>query len=773
MKTFKRTLYFILISCIITISSCAEKTEGTGELGKNANHFNQIRMKLLEDVHKNGALIIYGTQDKRLSNENKNAALEFTRSYFWFKSKVLADSEVTNEQLQNNSVLLFGSYNSNRIFEKLNGLIPVRFSSDDFEFENKTYSNNNEWVTLFYHNPFNSKKLLFLVGGNSDSLVLHHLKTNMAGDIRISNKSYTELLGFYKLNNNGDWVVNRKTFRDFKSERKVVKETKNYRYITYSAINDSLLNKIISTNESSFVKVKDFIGTKFKFSKTNFYIFSNFEDKGLITNNTNLSNIFYADSSIHVTANDWINGDDFSKCADLLFLKNFPKPKLDFINEGLSIYFSDNWRERGFRYWAAKIALSGNAPSLVELLNNERLQFISTFITQPLSGMFIEFLISKLGKENFLQSFPTWDIDKNLLVKLNFEWRKFLLDKAMFYKEQIDSNKRNFQTNIPGFQKGFCFAHVGYQIYNGYLSRDAFQSLKYIHDKLNSNSFSITPFTSMGNANSPEPLRFWEFAGAENDESLIYLKHCSDELNMTVMMKPQIYLGQRGWPGDIEMKSPEDWKTFFHNYYNWIIHYAMISEIYKIPILCIGNELSQTTEEHQNDWINLIAKIRKLYSGKIVYAANWGGEFEKINFWDKLDYIGLSEYYPLSDKNNPSNEDLLNGAEKIMKRIEAVSKKYNKPVIFTEAGFRSSLEPWKTAQEGETKDSINYQNQSRCYNAVFQAVYNQKWLTGIYWWKWPSYLSFKGRFFEGGDLYPPNGKPVEKIIADWYSKKWK
>ena len=38
----------------------------------------------------------------------------------------------------------------------------------------------------------------------------------------------------------------------------------------------------------------------------------------------------------------------------------------------------------------------------------------------------------KLGREKFLQSFPTWDIDKNLLVKLDLDWKKFLLNESHF-----------------------------------------------------------------------------------------------------------------------------------------------------------------------------------------------------------------------------------------------------------------------------------------------------------------------------------------------------
>ncbi len=320
---------------------------------------------------------------------------------------------------------------------------------------------------------------------------------------------------------------------------------------------------------------------------------------------------------------------------------------------------------------------------------------------------------------------------------------------------------------VPAFQKGFCFAHVGYQIYNGYLSREAYQSVLKMK-VLGANSFSITPFTSMRNASEPEPLRFWEFPGAENDESVIFLAHTACDLNMYAMLKPHIYLGRSGWPGDIKMSDPDDWKLFFKDYYDWISHYAMIAEMYRIPILCIGNELAAATVGHEKEWIDMVKKIRSFYDGKITYGPNWSGEFEKLTFWKYFDFIGLSEYYPLSEKENPTDSDLKNGAEDIMKRIGAVSEKYNKKIIFTEVGFRDSGRPWKTASEGSGRDSVNYRNQARCYEALFEAAHNKSWLAGMYWWKWPSYLSYGSETSRA--LYTPDNRPAERVVNKWYHR---
>jgi hypothetical protein len=46
--------------------------------------------------------------------------------------------------------------------------------------------------------------------------------------------------------------------------------------------------------------------------------------------------------------------------------------------------------------------------------------------------------------------------------------------------------------------------------------------------------------------------------------------------------------------------------------------------------------------------VTIDCEIRKIYTGKLTYAANWD-DFDKVPFWKELDYIGIDAYFPLSD----------------------------------------------------------------------------------------------------------------------------
>ncbi len=53
---------------------------------------------------------------------------------------------------------------------------------------------------------------------------------------------------------------------------------------------------------------------------------------------------------------------------------------------------------------------------------------------------------------------------------------------------------------------------------------------------------------------------------------------------------------------------------------------------------------------------------------------------------------------------------------------------------------------------------------------MLRASYEKKWLAGMFWWKWPSYLGYAAN--PKRDLYVPLNKPAENIIRKWYLKDW-
>lgn len=265
----------------------------------------------------------------------------------------------------------------------------------------------------------------------------------------------------------------------------------------------------------------------------------------------------------------------------------------------------------------------------------------------------------------------------------------------------------------------------------------------------------------------------------ETDEGLITTTQLAQQLGIQTLLKPHIWLTQpQGgkWRTDIKMKSEADWQTWFANYRRFILHYARLAKQQNIPILCIGTELQTTAVEREQDWRQLIAEIRRVYPGKLTYAANWYEAFEQIQFWDALDFIGIQAYFPLTSKTNPSVAELKQGWQRYGDAIATIHRSYQKPVIFTEIGYRSTsdaaIQPWKWPDTSEINPSklstqAGLQTQANCYEAFFQSIWQQDWLAGVYWWKWLPSLEAKQDQLGAG--FSPQNKPAEQILQKWYS----
>jgi hypothetical protein len=551
------------------------------------------------------------------------------------------------------------------------------------------------------------------------------------------------------------------------SEARLLRETPHYRFRSVGTSSNRVsIDRLTADREAAYERIISFLGDLDSQTTIDYVVYPSLETKGLSTGNTQISHINRKNNAIHVVIDRHIRGDDSSMDAALLIRRHLGKPAIDALEIGLSVYLSEGWRETGYEYWASRLFRSGNAPPLSKLLDNQRLKRESYFVTEPLAAAFVSFLIEFWGREAFLDRYAGWVPEAHELEELVQGWDSHLRILSRRCEEQIAAAREDFP-NAPDFHKGFCHAHIGYRIYNGYMSSKSDEAL----DKLAGmgvNAVSVTPFTYMRDPKRPVWLRFSSGPGEENDESVIHAARSAQALGMSVMLKPHIWLG-RHWPGDIEMTTPSDWERFFDYYYRWIRHYALLAEMYEMEVLCVGVELCRTTIGHEAEWIDMIRRLREIYSGKITYAANWGTEFENIAFWNDLDFLSINCYYPLLDRSEATVAELAAGADEVFRRIESVQRQFEKPVLITEIGFTSTPSPWENPHEVAWGKPVNLEHQAACYEAVFRSLYGKDWCRGIYWWKWPSFLEY------GGELHPgftPNNKPAEKIIRKWFQKTW-
>jgi hypothetical protein len=240
-------------------------------------------------------------------------------------------------------------------------------------------------------------------------------------------------------------------------------------------------------------------------------------------------------------------------------------------------------------------------------------------------------------------------------------------------------------------------------------------------------------------------------------------------LGLKVMLKPHVWIQRQGWPGDFTLNSEEEWQQWEQSYTEYLDIMTDIAIKEDVEMLCIGTEFRIAARERPDFWRKLSQRIREQYKGKLTYAANWDN-FENIAFWDALDFIGIDAYFPLSEDKNPSVEALVEHWQEPLEQIEEVREKYDKPILFTEYGYRSADYASRGHWHNEREDLIeNMQAQERAYEALYQTFWNKPWFVGGFLWKWYPYVNRNSQWHHWETDFTPQEKPTERVIREYYT----
>lgn len=243
----------------------------------------------------------------------------------------------------------------------------------------------------------------------------------------------------------------------------------------------------------------------------------------------------------------------------------------------------------------------------------------------------------------------------------------------------------------------------------------------------------------------------------------------AQEKGLKVMLKPHLWVGGEGWPGGLTFEKANQWETWHTTYTDYILHFARIAEEMNVEVLTIGTECKQLVRKRPEFWRSLIDQVRDVYQGKVTYQANWDN-FKHVSFWDQLDFISISGYFPLTEKNNSSDKAIAKAWQEKLKTIERMNLAYQKPVIFGEFGYASKegalRKPWQGGRNHSAPTDLTVQKQG--YAMLFREVWPQKWFRGGFLWKW--YANHEKAGGPGNNRFTPQNKPAEEVIRDFYQK---
>ena len=257
-----------------------------------------------------------------------------------------------------------------------------------------------------------------------------------------------------------------------------------------------------------------------------------------------------------------------------------------------------------------------------------------------------------------------------------------------------------------------------------------------------------------------EHIDFTSDATMTDEELIDFIKYAKSK-NIRVALKPTANCKNGTWRAHInffdeDVPCEPKWGNWFASYTAFQLHYAAIAEQTGCDMFIAGCEMVQT-ERREHEWRKLIADIRKVYSGPVSYNTDKYQE-HNVKWWDCVDIISFSGYYPINDWENQ------------LDRIEKVVQKFNKPFFFAECGCMSTKDSNKVPNDWSVKGDVDLNGQADWYHTMFSACDKRDWVGGFAIWDWGAKLYPEAKADTDG-RYGVFAKPAEKVIKEFYAGK--
>ncbi len=248
--------------------------------------------------------------------------------------------------------------------------------------------------------------------------------------------------------------------------------------------------------------------------------------------------------------------------------------------------------------------------------------------------------------------------------------------------------------------------------------------------------------------------------------------------NLKVLIKPHLVLSKKtspldkvkqksDWRGNIDFKNEADWKLLEQRYLDFILSWVQLAEEEAVDAFFIGTELKSFVKKRPQFWNEVITKSNEVYAGPLSYSSNWDN-YNNINFWHRLHFIGINSYFPVSNKSVPTISQTKSNWGPIKEALSNFASEHKKNILLTEYGYRNIEQagkaPW--LHVSQTNSSINDTSQYNLLSAFFETIWKEDYILGGLLWNWTQKTP------PGGNTdFSIQNKPSEELVRDWYGRK--
>lgn len=288
--------------------------------------------------------------------------------------------------------------------------------------------------------------------------------------------------------------------------------------------------------------------------------------------------------------------------------------------------------------------------------------------------------------------------------------------------------------------------------------RQSKESLRLMKERTGANFVIFAPG---GLQETPQSEKIcYDSKATMEDAELIEMLAYAKELGLRVALKPTVNCKNGTWRAHInffdeDVPCEPKWGNWFSAYTDFQLHYAAIAEEHGCEMFIAGCEMVMS-ERREAEWRKLIADIRQVYHGLVSYNTDKYQEHH-VKWWDCVDVISSSGYYPIGDWENQ------------LDRIERVVRQFGKPFFFAEAGCMSVEGSARVPNDWCVTGEPDEEGQAAWYRDMLTACEKRDWVGGMAFWSWGAKL-YPEKSAAGRMDYEIYAKPAEKEVREYFLK---
>jgi hypothetical protein len=287
------------------------------------------------------------------------------------------------------------------------------------------------------------------------------------------------------------------------------------------------------------------------------------------------------------------------------------------------------------------------------------------------------------------------------------------------------------------------------------------------------NWVSLTPFGRTYDLRPSGIDLTFEAPFEENREAVRRGIQMAHARGLRVLLVPHLWVETGGWRAEIDPGTDEGWARWAVQYAHFLVAWAKVAEQEHADMLSVGVELrSWVTTARAPMFRDVIRRVRELYHGPLTYSANWD-DVQDTLILGELDVIGINAFYPLTDKENATFEEMLGGGKKVAEQVQQLSRVWRRPVLFTEIGYTTrpdpALRPWEWPDKMQHV-KVDQEAQALAYRALIATLIELPEFLGFFVWRVYADPDDQSQEAEWG--FSPRGKLAEGVIRDAFAAYW-